>query len=131
MAKFQKGQSGNLAGRPVGARQKLTESFIGDLHKKWQADGSAILDTVAKDDPKVIVQAMTSLMPKDVAVSVSQALPGNMQADEWALLMQMLRTVQENVPAGQAVTAELLEDLAQTTRAHFARTIPEIAKECA
>ena len=46
MSRFVKGTSGNPAGRPLGSRTKLVESFVTDLQDKWQKDGSAILDAV-------------------------------------------------------------------------------------
>ncbi len=121
-SRWKPGQSGNPRGRTPGARQKLTESFIGDLHKKWQADGEDILERVAKDDPKAIVQAMTQLMPKDVALSVTQALPGNMPAADWSVMMEIVRTVRDNAPAGNPPT-ELLDVIAETTRMYFAKLV--------
>ena len=40
------GPEWNPAGRPVGARSKIEESFLESLWKKWEAEGDAIVDRV-------------------------------------------------------------------------------------
>ena len=66
MAKFQKGQSGNPAGRQEGARNKLTEAFWRDFATAWEAKGKAALEAVAQEHPETFVRVAGSLMPKDI-----------------------------------------------------------------
>lgn len=67
---FKPGVSGNPAGRPKGARSKLSESFVSDLSEIWQRRGKEALERLADEDPAALVRAITSLLPKDVSLTV-------------------------------------------------------------
>jgi len=69
-----KGQSGNPAGRPTGARQKIEESFLESLRKKWAAEGDSIVDRVAMNNPEKILEVMARVLPKELAVTVQQQI---------------------------------------------------------
>ena len=49
--RWQPGQSGNIAGRPLGSRNKFSETFMRDLAATWAERGGDILDRVAADEP--------------------------------------------------------------------------------
>lgn len=66
------GQSGNPAGRPKGARNKLGEAFIEDLLKSWEASGPEAIERVIKDKPEQYLKVIASLMPKDLNVNINQ-----------------------------------------------------------
>ncbi|MFM9928200.1 DUF5681 domain-containing protein [Variovorax sp. H27-G14] len=72
---FAPGVSGNPAGRPKGARQKLGEAFLGDLYKDWQESGLLTLQALRAEKPDVYVKVVADLLPKmeqqDVNVSHS------------------------------------------------------------
>ena len=42
------GQSGNPAGRPVGARGRFSERFVADLTTAWEQHGAHALEQTAK-----------------------------------------------------------------------------------
>ena len=69
--KFQPGQSGNPAGRPVGSRNKLCEQFVTDLQQLWDEQGFAILQRVADEHPEKLLAAMVQVLPKDFQLSVN------------------------------------------------------------
>jgi len=72
---FQPGQSGNLAGRPKGSRNKLSEAFLHDLRDVWSRYGMQALEKVATEQPAKLLAAMVQLMPKDVLVSANENRP--------------------------------------------------------
>ena len=67
---FKPGVCANPAGRPKGARNKLTETFLEDAYAAWQQHGPQTLDTLARDDPGTFVKVCASLMPKNVHLNM-------------------------------------------------------------
>ena len=70
MAKFQPGQSGNPAGRPIGSKHKLSERFIEALHKDFEEHGVAVIAKVREEKPDQYLKVVASMVPKDINVAV-------------------------------------------------------------
>lgn len=122
MARFVKGQSGNPAGKPLGARNKLVESFVSDLQEKWRTDGASILDRLAINEPAKLVEAISRLAPKDVAVTLEQRNSLGVDPRLWAGFQRVLAAIEECAPA-DANPVDVFESLEQMVRSHFAKAI--------
>jgi hypothetical protein len=58
-------------GRPRGARSKLSEAFLQDLHAVWEKRGMKALEQCATKKPAEFVRVIASLMPQDISLSVA------------------------------------------------------------
>ena len=66
---WQKGQSGNPAGRPKGARNLLSESVLKEVISHWEENGLDAIDRACKEQPAAYLRAVLSLVPKDFAMT--------------------------------------------------------------
>lgn len=115
------GQSGNPAGRPIGARAKISEKLLSDLADVWEAQGVSVLQRLAVTDPGKLAQIAYGLLPRDVFISVEQRTPGNLDPDEWAILRRVIDLIQAN--ANGAELGPVLELLENALRADQAKMI--------
>lgn len=63
-------QPGN-PGKPKGARNKLQEDFIKDVHAAWEAKGKEAIDLMIADKPGDFVKMCASLMPKEATLNIN------------------------------------------------------------
>ena len=65
---WEKGKSGNPAGRVKGSRSKLQENFLKALSDDFDEGGIAAIQTMRLERPADYVRAIASLMPKQLDV---------------------------------------------------------------
>jgi hypothetical protein len=71
---WEKGKSGNPAGRPKGSRAKLADSFINDIQEDWKQFGKEALAKVRTEDPSTYLRVVASVLPKEIEVEVGEGL---------------------------------------------------------
>ena len=96
------GESGNPSGRPIGARGRFSEQMISDIARSWSTHGPAALEKMAKTDNTRYVEICSRLIPRDVALTVQQQLPGGLDPADWSVMLELVQGIMECLPnAGQ------------------------------
>ncbi len=65
---WEKGKSGNPAGRVKGSRSKLQENFLKALSEDFEANGIEAIQTMRQEKPADYVRTIASLMPKQLEI---------------------------------------------------------------
>jgi Family of unknown function (DUF5681) len=68
------GESGNLAGRPKGSRNKLGEQFLADLYAFWETAGPTVIQAAAYDNPAAFVKVMAMILPQELKLGLDDRL---------------------------------------------------------
>ena len=66
---WQKGQSGNPAGRQTGIRNKLNDTFLRALARDFSLHGEKTIKAVRESDPSKYLGLVSALQPKEAHVS--------------------------------------------------------------
>ena len=112
----------NPAGRPLAARQRISEKLLSDLAGVWEEHGKTVLERLALTEPGKLAQIAYGLLPRDVFISVEQRAPGNLEPDEWAALRRVLDIIQACAPEGAEPT-KVFETIETALRAEYAQPI--------
>jgi hypothetical protein len=107
-------------GRPKGSRNAFSAAFIGDMQASWAQHGANVLDTVARKDPSRYLGIASSLIPKDVALSIEARQVGGLSPQD----LEIFRAIKQALPdAGTREPGEVLTYVLEAIRAHSAKTI--------
>ncbi len=63
---FEPGQSGNPAGRPKGARSKLTEAFLKGMCEDFEKHGILAIEQVRTEKPDQYLKVISAIIPKEI-----------------------------------------------------------------
>lgn len=69
-----KGQSGNPAGRPKGARHKLDDLFVRALYDDFKLGGKEAIVKCREEKPDVYLNVIAKIVPKQVDVTADESL---------------------------------------------------------
>jgi hypothetical protein len=118
------GESGNKLGRPIGTRNKFSESFVSDIAKTWEKHGSDILEKMAVEESARFAELCGRLIPRDVQLTVSQRAPGGMEAEDWQIATEVFRAVKEALPdASNRQPGEVMSFVLEAIRVHDAKLV--------
>jgi Family of unknown function (DUF5681) len=118
-----KGQSGNPAGKPVGTRNAFSQLFLSDLAASWSECGPEVLAKVARADPARYLGVCSTLIPKDVAISI-EARQSPLDDHD----LEILRACREAIPnVGELSPQQVFELTLSALRAHLSS--PAVALE--
>lgn len=76
-------------GRPVGARSKLSETFLQELAADFREHGRAVIEKVRRERPHHYLSVCASLVPKEVHVERNSPF-GDATDDELAMMQELL-----------------------------------------
>lgn len=123
------GESGNPNGRPLGSRSQFSASFLRDLAASWSDCGPDVLSRVAASDPSRYLAVCSTLIPKDVQVSIEARTPGNLSPEDWQLVTEVMGAIRKALPdAGQRQPGEVMQHVLEALRSHDAQLIEATTK---
>jgi hypothetical protein len=62
--------TGNAAGRPKGARSRLTEDFLSAVAEDFEKHGKSALTKVREEDPSTYLRVVAQLIPKESELNI-------------------------------------------------------------
>jgi hypothetical protein len=92
------GQSGNLNGRPVGTRQAFSAGFLRDLAEVWSEEGRETMVKTARTNPATFFAVCARLTGPEVKLTIEQSLSGNLSAEDWAMMREIVDAVKQAIP---------------------------------
>ena len=98
---FKPGQSGNpsgLPGRPLGSRTAFSQGFLDDLAKTWRDKGRQTMEWTADNQPAMFFAVCARLIGPEVKLTIEQSLPGNLSAEDWAMMREIVEAVKRAIP---------------------------------
>jgi hypothetical protein len=106
--------AGNALGRPIGARSKLQEAFLGDLYASWQKNGVRALEELRQKDVVGYCKIIASLMPREDKLEVLQ----KRIFEEWSLDQKraLLEAIDE---ADRFRNAKTVEGVAEAAKGYI------------
>ena len=72
--RWAKGTPSPSPGRPQGSRSQFSNEMLADMRASWAKNGPAAMQRTFEEQPAVYFRTMASIIPKDVALTVADAL---------------------------------------------------------
>jgi hypothetical protein len=69
-----------------------------DLADVWAEKGKAAMEQTAALEPAKFVAICAGLIPKDVSVTLSARLPGNLELEDYSTFQELLQAAKQAIP---------------------------------
>src|SRR5262245_21728760 len=102
---WQPGESGNLAGRVRGSRNKLSEEVICALLRDFRKHGEKAIAKVRREQPGVYLRCLTLLIPREHKVEHSNVIK-SLSDQELEAMIEYLKT---SLEAQAGAPAKMIE----------------------
>lgn len=79
---FKPGQSGNPAGKPKGARDKLDRTFVRALYRDFKENGIEAIIKTRQEKPDAYLNVIAKVLPKEIKGDVNVTLNHEKALDE-------------------------------------------------
>jgi Family of unknown function (DUF5681) len=106
---WQKGQSGNPAGKPKGTRHKITEEFLTTFAADIAIHGASVVERVRNERPEIYMKIWAELLPRQTQLD---ATLGINIVTETTNVLEAFRTLTELVGADPELGMQRLKKLA-------------------
>jgi hypothetical protein len=107
LPKWESGESGNPAGRPAGAKNRLQGDFLHALADDFREHGIGAIRIMRVERPAEYVKCIASLMPKELLVTQDNALTDLTDEQLEQALNKVLREKAERavtvIPDGEVI----------------------------
>ena len=99
MAKWKKGESGNPAGRPPGARDRLSQAVYKEVLEDWSKNGLGVIQKAREKRPELYLQAVIRLVPTRYDMTVSDVDHRSVIEYSTAELLEVIEAGRKEVEA--------------------------------
>ena len=116
-ARWRPGESGNVAGRRPGSRNRLTEEIISSFLRDWRKHGDKALERVRRTQPAAYYKLAVLLVPKEHKVEHTNPY-GNMSTEQIEAYIAEIQDRLDRRAAGdqaKLIDGEPVETTAVTT----------------
>ena len=96
--------------------------MIQDIAADWAVGGAETIARVRMTDPATYFRVVASILPKDVLVQ--QSTPGNLSAEDWALMVDLVQLIKASAPPDpKALPSDLAPVIEDSVRSYFAKPV--------
>ena len=103
-----------VLGQPSGKAARIkTQDCRGNYSRhrgRMGGSGAGVLERMARDEPAKFAQLAAGLIPREAMLTVVQRLPGNLEGEDWELMLSVCAAIKQALPdANQQSPSAVLE----------------------